>query len=140
MQARDACGPAGEDAGAPAAPSSPSHFRLAGAGLHPTQFLLLLLLHGAKQRFEVDVPLLRLLLSLIAGGLLLLLLLVLSVLVLVFFAARAASLGLLLADERDLQVPFGRGVIRTELQRFRVIEDCVIEGLRGQRAVAAIEQ
>src|SRR5688572_5494892 len=92
---------------------SPPHLRLTRPCLHPAQFLLLLLLHGTKQRFEIELSLLRL------GRLLLLLLLVVRLVgTLTLGAPGAASLRLLLPCQCDLQVPFRRRVVGAKPEHF----------------------
>src|SRR6185436_4745062 len=103
--------------------------------LHPPQFLLFLLLHAAQQSLEVG---LALGLAVAGGGGGLGLLLILGGFVLL--AAFGAGAGGVAAGEGDLEVAFGAGVVGAELQRLDVVADCVVEGFRRQRAVAAVEE
>src|ERR1051326_4641155 len=103
--------------------------------LHPPQFLLLLLLHAAKQCFQIQLPL-----RLLSAGARrrFLLLLVLAGFVLLIAGRRRLRCGF--ARERDLEIALRAGVIGAELERFDEVVDRVIERLRCERAVAEVER
>src|SRR5712692_5445253 len=105
--------------------------------MHARQLLLLLLLHGSQERFDVCI----LFLLIVGSGVGVLFLGMRSRSLLRITRSAGTPLLLLVpAGQRDLEIAFGRRIIRPEPQNVGVVADGVIVCAGGERTVAAIEE